>query len=155
MASGYSMGSMWSPPSMSASWHQGNHWCRSLFEQSLDELAQAQPGCLFASFVYDQLPDGSGVEVLILESIQLWRSRILAKLDQAARSRVLAAPVDLSSLADQVFTVFEGGFVLARATRDPTRLRVQLGHLRTYYALLLGVDDGTGTPRAHASPAGP
>ena len=46
-------------------------------------------------------------------------------------------PDDLPSLADQVFTVFEGGFVLARATNDWSHLSRQLGHLRHYMELLL------------------
>jgi hypothetical protein len=44
--------------------------------------------------------------------------------------------VDLESLADQVFTTFEGGFILARAMHDPSHLRAQLTHLRHYLELL-------------------
>jgi hypothetical protein len=51
----------------------------------------------------------------------------------------LEVEVDLPSLADQVFTIFEGGFVLARATKDVTALRAQLAHLRQYLELLFGV----------------
>ncbi len=39
-----------------------------------------------------------------------------------------------------MFTVFEGGFILARALHDPTRLRAQLNHLRAYLALLFGAE---------------
>ena len=44
--------------------------------------------------------------------------------------------VDLPSLADQAFTTFEGGFILARAMHDPGHLRAQLAHLRHYLELL-------------------
>lgn len=109
------------------------------FEEASDELAHVQPGCLFVSFVYEQrLPDGADVAATIVAAIELWRARILDKLERAAATRPLAAPVDLPSLADQVFATFEGGFVLARATGDPTKLRSQLRHLRTYLTLLLG-----------------
>jgi hypothetical protein len=50
--------------------------------------------------------------------------------------------VDLVSLADQVFTVFEGGFVLARATDDWSHLGRQLGHLRHYVEFLLAPSPG-------------
>ena len=51
------------------------------------------------------------------------------------------ADVDLPSLADQVFTVFEGGFILARATGDPGALQAQVAHLRWYVSLLFDVRD--------------
>jgi hypothetical protein len=39
-----------------------------------------------------------------------------------------------------VFSTFEGGFILARATNDPVHLRRQLSHMRKYLELLLDVD---------------
>ena len=85
--------------------------------------------------------DGAGEDsdALIAHSIGLWRARLLAKLEAATRTHPPAAEVDLPSLADQVFTIFEGGFILARATKDATALRAQLAHLRQYLELLFGV----------------
>lgn len=107
------------------------------FEDDVDAGLITQPGCLFASFAYERLPGGATADDVILTAIALWRARILDKLQQAARRRPLAMPVDLSALADQVWTVFEGGFLLARATGDQTRLRDQLAQLRAYLTLLL------------------
>lgn len=106
------------------------------FEEAIDDGTITQPGCLFASFVYEQIPEDAGSDTVILEAIGRWRERILDKLEQAAASRPMALPVDLASLADQVWTVFEGGFVLVRATEDHTKLRDQLSHLRHYLTLL-------------------
>jgi TetR/AcrR family transcriptional regulator, transcriptional repressor for nem operon len=114
-----------------------------LFEEAVDGLAVSQPGCLFVSFIYEQVPDVADARPVILDSMGKWQERILEKLEAAARIRQPARPVDLESLADQVFTVFEGGFILARATDDPGRLRAQLAHLRTYLELLFGVTAGT------------
>jgi TetR/AcrR family transcriptional regulator, transcriptional repressor for nem operon len=106
------------------------------YEQTADELAPTQPGCLFVSFIYEsQLADDSHGD-LIATSILYWRSRLLEKLEAAARAHPPATAVDLPSLADQVFTTFEGGFILARAMDDPTHLRAQLAHLRRYLELL-------------------
>lgn len=109
------------------------------FEDDLEAGVITQRGCLFASFVYERIPDEVESDVVILGAIARWRDRILGKLQEAAATRPLAVEVDLASLADQVWTVFEGGFVLARATDDPLRLRDQLAHLRVYLSLLLGV----------------
>lgn len=109
------------------------------FEEGADELALTQPGCLFVSFIYEQMPDLGPAHARIVESIELWRSRVLAKLEAAAAARPMAADVDLPSLADSVFTTFEGAFILARATGDLAAVRRQLTHLRTYLELLFGL----------------
>jgi TetR/AcrR family transcriptional regulator, transcriptional repressor for nem operon len=106
------------------------------FEHAADELAPAQPGCLFVSFIYESQLAGRGEDDLIAASIRHWRTRLLEKLQAAARVHPPAVAVDLHSLADQVFTTFEGGFILARAMHDPRHLRAQLAHLRHYLELL-------------------
>ena len=75
------------------------------------------------------------------------RTRLLDKLKAAARAHPPAVAVDLHSLADQVFTTFEGGFILARAMDDPSHLRSQLTHLRHYLELLFQL-----TPTAQCCP---
>lgn len=108
-------------------------------EETAGEMAPDQPGCLFVSFIYEQVPETAGTHALILESIELWRERILDKLARAGAARALGPDVDLPALADQVFTTFEGAFILARATGDPGHVRRQLAHLRHYLELLLDV----------------
>lgn len=107
------------------------------FEEAADEISYVQPGCLFVSFIYERGPVVAGEDDVIVESIELWRDRVLAKLEQAAKTRPRLRDVDLVSLADQVFTTFEGGFILARATNDPSHLRRQLSQLRHYLELLI------------------
>ncbi|HET9737244.1 MAG TPA: TetR/AcrR family transcriptional regulator [Solirubrobacteraceae bacterium] len=108
------------------------------FEQAADELAPTQPGCLFVSFIYESQLAGNEND-LIATSIRHWRTRLLEKLEAAAELHPPAIAVDLRSLADQVFTTFEGGFILARAMHDPSHLRAQLAHLRHYLELLFGL----------------
>ena len=116
-----------------------------LFEVAAGDLPGLQPGCLFVSFVYERELTGQDSDALIAHSVALWRERLLEKLEAAARAHPPATEVDLPSLADQVFTIFEGGFILVRATQDGTRLRAQLTHLRQYLQLLFGVEVPPGT----------
>jgi TetR/AcrR family transcriptional regulator, transcriptional repressor for nem operon len=109
------------------------------FEQAATELAPTQPGCLFVSFVYERKLGVDGARELIQEAIASWRQRILAKLEAATDARPAAIAVELPALADHVFTTFEGGFILARAMDDPSRLAAQLAQLRTYLELLFGL----------------
>jgi len=106
------------------------------FEEAAVELAAVQPGCLFASFVYERALAAPGTEEIIAHSIETWRKRVLAKLEQAAEAHPPAIDADLPSLADQIFTTFEGGFILARAMGEPDHLRRQLAHVRHYLELL-------------------
>lgn len=108
-------------------------------EVDADEMALSQPGCLFVSFVYEQVPDTHDVRPVIVEAIELWRRRIADKLALAVAAGRLGDEVDLDSLADHVFTTFEGAFILARATEDAGHVKAQLTHLRRYLELLLGV----------------
>jgi TetR/AcrR family transcriptional repressor of nem operon len=106
------------------------------FELAAESLAPTQPGCLFVSFIYESELAGDDEDDLIATSIRHWRARLVEKLEAASRVHPPAIPVDLESLADQVFTTFEGGFILARALDDPSHLRAQLTHLRHYIELL-------------------
>ncbi len=106
------------------------------FEDGAASLLEIQPSCLFVSFIYESELSTPGTDALILDSILHWRSRILDKLKLAAATRPRLAEVDLESLADQVFTVFEGGFLLARALDTPAALGRQLAHVRHYLELL-------------------
>jgi TetR/AcrR family transcriptional repressor of nem operon len=109
----------------------------SAFEAGIEDLSLAQPGCLFVSFIYEQFEGQDETRKLILDDVLRWRERILDKLVLATAERPPSLEVDLPSLADHVFTILEGGFVLARATGDPLKLRDQLRHLRAYLTLLL------------------
>ena len=109
------------------------------FEQAAAELAPTQPGCLFVSFIYESQLAGDGDEDLIATSIRHWRARLLEKLEVAVERHPPALAVDFPSLADHVFTTFEGGFILARAMHDHNHLGAQLAHLRHYLELLFGL----------------
>ncbi len=119
------------------------------FEADIEAGLITQPGCLFASYLYERIPAEAESDAVILGAIALWRERILAKLEQAVALQPPALDVDLASLADHVWAVFEGGFVLGRAVGDQIKLRDQLRHLRAYLTLLLGVDAAT-SPQALA-----
>jgi TetR/AcrR family transcriptional repressor of nem operon len=109
------------------------------FERATEKMARLQPGCLFVSFIYESELTGAETGEIVRQSILLWRERILAKLDAAAETRPSLAGVDLPSLADQAFAIFEGGFLLARALDQPDALSAQLAHLRHYLELLFDV----------------
>ena len=110
------------------------------FEEGAVQLAAVQPGCLFGSFVYERELAAPGTEEIIVHSIQTWRERVLAKLEEASEAHPTAVDVDLPSLADQIFTTFQGGFILSRAMGEPEHLARQLAHVRQYLELLFQLE---------------
>lgn len=113
-----------------------------LFEDEADELAREQPGCLYVSFVYEKQLVGGETSGLIVEAVLAWRKRLAEKIVAAVEAHPPRLPVDdVASLADMVFSTFEGGFILARTLDDPALLRGQLIHMRRYLELLFGVGD--------------
>ncbi len=107
------------------------------------------PGCLFASFCYErQLVDGA-TRKLIAQSLCRWREHVRLKLGQIASRYSPRVTTDLDALADQVTTLIEGTYVLVRALGEPSLIRGQLDHFRTYLELLFLpiASDGGAAPR--------
>ena len=111
-----------------------------LFEETAEELASMQPGCLYVSYMYEKQLFDDGTNDTSIDTVKKWRERLHAKLEAAAEAHPPRLRVELGSLADQVFTIFEGGFILARTMNDPTHLRAQLTHLRHYLQLLFALE---------------
>ena len=101
-----------------------------------DELAGETPGCLYASFCYEQELVDESTRALIAEAVLAWRTRTRAKLEEVAARYPPRIPVDLDALADQGLAVYEGSFILSRALEEPRLLRGQLRHFRSYLELL-------------------
>jgi TetR/AcrR family transcriptional regulator, transcriptional repressor for nem operon len=108
----------------------------ALQEDAADELAGETPGCLYASFCYEQQLVDVTTRDLIADAVRSWRTRVRAKLDEVVALYPPRVPVDLDALADQGLAVYEGTFVLSRALDEPELLRGQLRHFRTYLELL-------------------
>jgi TetR/AcrR family transcriptional repressor of nem operon len=108
----------------------------ALQEESAEELAGDDPGCLFASFLYERDLVDEETRRTIADAMVAWRVRTRAKLDEVVALYPPRVPVDLDALADQGQTLFEGAYILSRALGEPTLLKGQLRHLRTYLELL-------------------
>ena len=118
-------------PARAAAARSSRSWRRPL-----TSLADDLPGCLYASFSYEQHLVDPATRDLIAKAVRAWRVRTRVKLDEVAERYPPRVPVDLDALADQGLAVYEGTFILSRALAEPDLLRGQLGHFRTYLELL-------------------
>jgi TetR/AcrR family transcriptional regulator, transcriptional repressor for nem operon len=109
-------------------------------EDLVDGFDGGVPGCLYASFCYEQELVDDTTRDLIATAFLAWRSRTREKLDEVAARYPPRVALDLDALADQGLAVYEGSFVLSRALGEPELLRGQLRHFRTYLELVFPRD---------------
>ncbi len=113
----------------------------ALYEEQFEAMDEPFPGCLFASYIYEnKLFDAATIGVL-RESTLLWRRVMLAKLEEVAAVHPPRQAVDMESLADLFYSLSEGAFVMTKTLGDKTLLARQARHLRTYLELLFAPGD--------------
>ncbi len=90
-----------------------------LFAEMMANMTEVHPGCLAASFVYQDQLFNREVRDLNAEGILRWRRRFRERLDLIAERYPPRDGVDLDALADMAATLIEGALILSRALRDP------------------------------------
>ncbi|HEX7049936.1 MAG TPA: TetR family transcriptional regulator [Longimicrobiales bacterium] len=110
-----------------------------LCAEEMEEFAEPHPGCLFASFCYEAQLFDADTHRIIRDATVLWRERLGAKVREAVALHPPRIEVDPDALADMLWVVFEGSFLLSRAMADPEAVAVQLRQYRGYLELLFGV----------------
>ena len=97
-----------------------------LFAEAMADLPSNYPGCLAASFAYqDQLFDKE-VRALNAQGMLAWRTRFRARFDEIAAKYPPRAPVEFDALADMATVLVEGGLILGRALGDRAILPKQI-----------------------------
>ncbi|MFW6201869.1 MAG: TetR/AcrR family transcriptional regulator [Gemmatimonadota bacterium] len=109
-----------------------------LLEESVEDLTERNPGCLFASFVYAQQLVDEETRALIRRAFSRWRDRLGGMLREAMERYSPQRPADPEDLADMLLALYEGGYILTRTMRDPRAVARQTRHFRNYLEDLFG-----------------
>ncbi|MFW5925326.1 MAG: TetR/AcrR family transcriptional regulator [Myxococcota bacterium] len=123
-----------------------------LLAETMGNLPQANPGCLVATYSYQESLFDREVRELNRRIVLHWRARFRGYLEAILERHEPRDPFDPDSLADMVSTVIEGGLVLGRATGERRILPEQIMLLRNYIKLLF--EPKPDAPR-HSAPPGP
>lgn len=108
------------------------------FEEEAEALTEPYPGCLFASYCYQHgLLDRRTME-LVEGAVLLWRRRLTGKLREVAERHPPRHDVDLEALADMLWVIFEGAFILSRTLNEPQAVARQLALYRVALRQLFG-----------------
>ena len=97
-----------------------------MFAETMANLPEAYPGCLAASFAYQDQLFNQEIRKLNADGILSWRTRFRERLDLIAKRYPPRQEVDLDALADMVSTLVEGGLILGRVLKDVTILPRQI-----------------------------
>jgi TetR/AcrR family transcriptional regulator, transcriptional repressor for nem operon len=103
-----------------------------LFAEMMANLPEAHPGCLAASFCYQDQLFNREIRKLNADGILSWRRRFRARLDLIAARYPPRQEVDLDALADMSATLVEGGLILGRVLKDVTILPRQVTLYRDF-----------------------
>jgi TetR/AcrR family transcriptional repressor of nem operon len=110
-----------------------------LFAEMTADLPGTHPGCLVASFCYQDRLFSQDVRDLAFDGVSNWRKFFLDRLTRIAERYPPKIAVDLDALADMANTIMDGGIVLSRIMRDKTILPQQIMLYRDFVrAVFLG-----------------
>jgi TetR/AcrR family transcriptional repressor of nem operon len=90
------------------------------------DLPNGHPGCLVASYCYQDRLFDQQVRDLNAQSVLLWRARFRERLDRIAKRYPPRIRVDLDDLADMLSAVADGGIILSKVLRDPAAMPRQI-----------------------------
>src|SRR5690349_11347967 len=110
-----------------------------LFAEMMADLPQTHPGCLVASFVYQDQLLSREVRELTVAGVEGWRRIFRDRLAAIAARHPPRLDVDLDDLADMANTLVDGGIILSKLMRDKDVLPRQVMLYREFVrAVFLG-----------------
>ncbi|HEX4891888.1 MAG TPA: TetR/AcrR family transcriptional regulator [Hyphomicrobiaceae bacterium] len=97
-----------------------------MLAEMMADLPSGHPGCLIASYCYQERLFDRQVRELNAEAVLGWRQRFRSRLDRIAERYPPKAQVDLDDMADMLSAVVDGGIILSKVLKDPRALSRQV-----------------------------
>ncbi len=107
-----------------------------LFSEMMADLPTGHPGCLVATYCYNERMFDKDVRELNRQAVLDWRKRFLTTFEEIAEVYPKKDDVDLEALADMVSNTVEGGIIMSKALGEPKVLAEQILLLRSYIKML-------------------
>ena len=97
-----------------------------LFAEMLANMTEVHPGCLVASFCYQEQLFNREIRDLNAEGVLAWRKRFRERFELIAKRYPPRQQTDFEALADMAATLVEGGLILGKVLQDATILPRQI-----------------------------
>jgi TetR/AcrR family transcriptional regulator, transcriptional repressor for nem operon len=110
-----------------------------MMSELMADLPNGHPGCLVASFCYQDRLFDKEVRDLNAKAVLNWRKRFRERLERIAVRYPPKDSVDLNDLADMLSVIADGGIILSRVVNDKRALSRQIMLYRDFIrAVFLG-----------------
>ena len=107
-----------------------------LFAEMFADLPGAHPGCLAASFAYQDQLFNRDIRALNADGILAWRVRFSERFEAIAELYPPKQKTDFDALADMAATLVEGGLVMGRMLNDNSVLLKQILLYRDFVQMI-------------------
>ncbi len=112
-----------------------------MLAEMLADLPNGHPGCLIASYCYQDRMFDQEIRNLNAEAVLSWRRRFRERLDRIAKVYPPRVAVDFDDLADMLSAVADGGIVLSKVLKDKNALPRQVMLYREFVrTVFVGTD---------------
>lgn len=110
-----------------------------MFAELMENLPETHPGCIIASYCYQDRLFDDGVRRKTAESLLNWRRRFRSRLDLIAETYPPKIDVDFDGVADMVTSLVDGGIILSKVVQEKHALPRQIELYRQFVrAIFLG-----------------
>ena len=110
-----------------------------MLSELLADLPRGHPGCLIASYCYQDRLFDREVQALNTAAVLAWRKRFRARLDLIATRYEPRIAIDLDDVADMLSVIADGGIILSKVVKDKNALSRQVMLYRDFVrAIFLG-----------------
>ena len=103
-----------------------------MFAEMMSDLPQGHPGCLVASYCYQENLFNREVRELNTAGVLGWRRRFREHLDAIAAKYPPQIEVDLDALADMISVIVDGGIIVSKVVKDKDVLPQQVMLYRAF-----------------------
>lgn len=100
------------------------------------DLPTGHPGCIVASYCYQDQLFSSDVRELNASGVRAWRARMRKRLDLIAEHYPPRLEVNLDAMADMLSAVADGGIILSKTLAQPKHLPEQIMLYRSFVRLV-------------------
>lgn len=97
-----------------------------MLSEMMSDLPGGHPGCLVASYCYQDRLFDREIRNLNTAAVLAWRKRFRERLERIAERYPPRIAVSLDDLADMLSVIADGGIILSKVVHDPEALARQL-----------------------------
>ncbi len=110
-----------------------------LYADYFRSLDTQYPGCLFASYTYEAGLFDEATEQTVKDSIAYWRDVVAAKVREAMEAHTPVIEIDPVGVADQIYSVMQGAFILGKVDGSNELIAEQMNLLKEHLKLVFGL----------------